>query len=240
MLGARKPVQVRLAQSIGLAIPETLFTNDPMAIRSLMRRHGGQVVFKVLTGVSWSEQESSWTPYTTMLQEEDLVEDFLLQATPGIYQALVEKNYELRITVMGEHVFAAKIRSQETLEGKLDWRRAYDELIMEPYTLPSVVADLCRRLVRKLGLIFGCLDFVVTPAGEYVFLEVNEMGQFLFLERYTEMPLLDAFCEFLLQGRADFSWSEDKATVRYKDVEPELEEFARNQARENQVEETGA
>jgi hypothetical protein len=234
MLASRKPIQSRLAQSVGLTIPETLYTNDPKAVRSLMGRHGGQVVFKVLTGVSWSEREASWSPYTTLVREEDLVEDFLLQAAPGIYQELVAKDFELRVTVMGEHVFAAKIRSQETVEGKLDWRRAYDELLMEPYRLPSDIADLCRTLLRKLGLVFGCLDFIVTPAGKYVFLEVNEMGQFLFLERYTSLPLLDAFCELLLQGRADFDWHEDKATVRYQDVEPEIESFARTRARDGE------
>lgn len=32
--------------------------------------------------------------------------------------------------------------------------------------------------MRKLGIIFGCFDFIVTPDEEYVFLEVNPMGQF--------------------------------------------------------------
>jgi hypothetical protein len=57
----------------------------------------------------------------------------------------------------------------------------------------------------------------VTPEGDYVFLEVNEMGQFLFIERCCGLPLLDAFSEFLLQGRADFQWSPDAVRVRYTD-----------------------
>jgi glutathione synthase/RimK-type ligase-like ATP-grasp enzyme len=153
----------------------------------------------------------------------------------------VLKDYELRVTVMGEHVLAVKIRSQETTEGRLDWRRAYDGLAMEPYSLSPAVADHCRQLVRRLGLVFGCLDFIVTPAGEYVFLEVNEMGQFLFVERYTGLPLLDAFCEFLLQGRVDFDWRPEEASLRYMDFETEIEEFARTQVKPNEAqEEAGA
>jgi hypothetical protein len=59
----------------------------------------------------------------------------------------------------------------------------------------------------------------VTPAGEYVFLEINQMGQFLWLEELLpELPLLDAFCELLLQRRADFEWSANRATVRFAEL----------------------
>ena len=67
-----------------------------------------------------------------------------------------------------------------------------------------------------MGLVFGCFDLVVTPEDEYVFLEVNQMGQFLFVERFCGLPLLDAFSEFLLQADADFSWRSDRVTARWK------------------------
>lgn len=75
----------------------------------------------------------------------------------------------------------------------------------------------CFTLLDELGLVFGCFDFVVTPSEDHVFLEVNEMGQFLFLERYCGLPLLDAFSEFLLQGRVDFEWNADEVQIRYTD-----------------------
>jgi hypothetical protein len=76
-----------------------------------------------------------------------------------------------------------------------------------------------RVLMRDLGLVFGCLDFIVTPSDECVFLEVNDMGQFLFVEAFTNIPLLDAFSELLLQGRPDFHWEPSKATVKMGDLE---------------------
>ena len=36
--------------------------------------------------------------------------------------------------------------------------------------------------MRKMGLVFCALDFIVTQDDEYVFLEVNEQGQFLWIE----------------------------------------------------------
>lgn len=124
---------------------------------------------------------------------------------------------------MGSHLFAAKILSQETQDGKVDWRKAYTELQMQPFSLPSAITEMCRELLRRLGLVFGCLDFIVTPAGDFVFLEINEMGQFLFVEKYTDLLLLDAFSEFLLQGRVDFGWQAAGAKIRYTEILPRVE-----------------
>ena len=61
-------------------------------------------------------------------------------------------------------------------------------------------------LMRMLGLAFGCIDLIVTPQGEYVFLEVNEMGQFLWVEqREPACPLLRAFATMLIEGRLNRS-----------------------------------
>jgi len=79
---------------------------------------------------------------------------------------------------------------------------------------------------------------VRTPEGDYVFLEVNEMGQFLFIERGCGLPLLDAFSEFLLQGRVDFEWNQDAVRVRYTDSDFEagaLTRFRELQSRHRSV-----
>jgi glutathione synthase/RimK-type ligase-like ATP-grasp enzyme len=228
----RKPYQHQIAVEVGFATPATLYTNDPQEIRAFLKRKGGRIAYKPFHGVTWDDGKTQWTPYTSLITESTLVEDDLLHAVPGIYQEIVPKDYELRLTVMGERVFSAKIRSQETLTGRLDWRRSYDELRIEACEVPSEVAERCRQMLHRLGLVFGCFDLIVTPAGEYIFLEVNQMGQFLFVERYAGIPLLDAFAEFLLQARPDFEWNEANVIDRYVDLMetlPRMEaEFARD------------
>lgn len=223
---SRKVYQISTARSLGFTIPDTLFTNDPEEIRSFIDLHGGQVVTKAFAGVPWQDEETYWVPFTSLLTKDLLVEDILLRAVPGIFQAVVPKAYELRVTVMGRHVLGAKILSQQTSLGKLDWRKAYSELKMESCKLPKQVEELCIRMLEDLGLVFGCFDFVVTPDGNHVFLEVNEMGQFLFVEHYTGAPLLDAFSELLLQGRADFTWDSAHPRIKYKDVEQKVQQMA--------------
>jgi hypothetical protein len=210
--------QHQFALEVGLEVPDTLYTNDPGEIRAFLREHPGQVVYKPLNMTAWRDDERYYMPFTHPLTEEQLVEDWLLQAVPGIYQVRVPKAYELRITMMGRRALAARLLSQETRGGKVDWRRAQDELRMEPFEVPAGILRQCFALMRKLDIVFGCFDFIVRPDGRYVFLEVNQAGQFLFAEKAAGLPLLDAFSEFLLQGSVDFDWSPDRGTVRYAEV----------------------
>lgn len=213
----RKPVQQNAAIAAGLRTPATLYTNDPDEIRSFLARHGGRIVYKPFRGASWRDDQTYWIPYTSLLTAQDLIEDSLLRAVPGIYQELVPKAFELRVTVMGNLVLGAKVLSQATETGRVDWRKAYHELRMEPFDIPPGLAAQCRSVVAALGLAFGCLDLIVTPRQEFVFLEVNEMGQFLFVENYAKVPLLDPFTELLIQGPA-FAWRSDAVAIRYEDV----------------------
>lgn len=195
-----KFLQLRTAGAVGLDIPETIFSNDPSLIRCFLSEHAGEMIYKPLTSATWIEDKRIWGCHTIRLTQDDLVSNELLAASPGIYQELIPKAFELRVTIIGCKAFAAKILSQESEHGKIDWRKAYDELSMERFELSEGVKQKCLDLMERLGLVFGCLDLVVTPDNRVVFLEINQMGQFLFLERQTGFPLLDAFTEFLLGG----------------------------------------
>jgi hypothetical protein len=161
----------------------------------------------------------------TLVTERDLAgfEDSLLRATPGIFQAHIPKAFELRVTFIGRRSFTAKLLSQETIGGRLDWRKSYSELKMEPFQLPKSVEERCWKLMQELGIVFGCFDFIVTPQNEFLFLEVNEMGQFLFVEYATDLPVLDAFCALLMAGSVNYFLDPGPARVRYKDLLPEVE-----------------
>lgn len=223
-----KPVQLAHAQEAGFRVPETLITNDPDSIRRFLAEQGGRMVFKPLTVSFWRDGEEIRTPYTQIITREDLVDDELLRAAPGIYQEPVAKAYEVRLTMMGRHPLAVRLFSQDTDAGRVDWRKSYGELVMEPMEVPPDVLEKAAGFLESMGLVFGCLDLIVTPDGEWVFIENNQGGQFLFLEQEAGLPVLDAFCEFLLQGRPDFDWSPDDAELSLADFEQPAMEWIAN------------
>ena len=61
--------------------------------------------------------------------------------------------------------------------------------------------------MHRLGIVFGSFDFIVTPDDEYVFLEVNEQGQFLWIEEYNaSFHMLDLFVHFLIHRSVGASY----------------------------------
>lgn len=208
-----KPTQLVWAQRCGLQIPATLVSNDPEEILVFFRAaKGRRVIYKTFNAL-----------VPTSLLTEDLLSDTdLLRWTPGIYQYYVEKDHEVRVTAIGERMFAVRINSQQTAHGSIDWREAQwkprgeaGDLVIEPAILPKAVQKACRQLLRSLGLIYGAIDLIVTPEKEYVFLEVNPSGQFLWVDYEAGLPLLDAMSEMLIQGTPHYRWDSRAPRVRF-------------------------
>jgi hypothetical protein len=176
-----KPVQLVEAIQSGLVIPDTLCSNDPCKIRNFLRAHPDQTIYKGFHPARWHGRAGESILFTSEIGLDDLPDDEVLRLGPGIFQKRIDKAYELRVTVMGDYACSAKLLSQQHPDARIDWRSAGKEVEVVSGELPDEIYDACRLMMSRLGIVFGCFDFAVTPQGQHVFLEVNEMGQFLWL-----------------------------------------------------------
>lgn len=214
-----KMYQTWAAKKVGLHVPDTLQSNNPEAIKAFQRRHGGAIICKPLVPQLWRNDHHRAFCFTTMMPPVEQVPADALRLHPAIYQPYVEKNFEARIIVFGGRQFGMKIDSQKQSATKLDWRGGRQRINgNELYQLPDDVFQACINLMAKLKIAYGAFDFIVTPSGEHVFLEVNEAGQFLFVEQCApENKIAHAFCHFLIHG--DLSeWREEDATFSLHDL----------------------
>ena len=216
-----KAWQLSHACAAGMRVPPTLFSSDPTQIRAFLRSHGPAIYKPFVTPV-WRTGDAVSLLYTASLSEDDLPEDEVLRLCPGIFQPRIDKSYELRVTIVGRHMVAVRLNSQDRELTRTDWRAGIGSIEMTPAVVPPELERRCFALMERLGLVFGCLDFIVTSAGEHVFLELNQMGQFLWLEHeMPELALLDAFCALLIAGRSDFTWDRRNPRVRFSDLRDE-------------------
>lgn len=77
----------------------------------------------------------------------------------------------------------------------MDWRDPEVSVSYSASSLTDEVKRMCRAMLAKLGLIYGAFDFVRTPEGELVFLEVNPTGEWAWLEDRLGFPMRDAFIQ---------------------------------------------
>jgi len=202
-----KPLQLKAAAKVGLRYPSTLMSNDPKKIKAFIENNASLgVVYKTFSPLMWFGDSESWLTYAGPITIDQLPSDDILQAVPGIFQVQIKKQYELRVTYFGDYYVAVKINSQIHPKAKQDWRFApVNELDLSRVFLPDDIDKKCRKLMIELNLEFGCFDLIVTPDNEYYFLEVNEQGQFLWVEDVNpEIPMLDIFADFLInKGKYD-------------------------------------
>ena len=219
-----KALQLHEAVRAGLRVPPTLCTNDPDRIRRFLEASSGQTIFKTFAPAQWKTATGVAMGFTNTVTLDDLPDDEILRLCPGIFQHQIAKDHELRVTYMGHHAVVAKLLSQQSAQGQIDYRAAFAGIEIEPSILPPAVDHACRRLMASLGLVFGCFDMIVTPEGEHVFIEVNEMGQFLWIEQFCpELLTLEPFCDFLSARRADFTWQPSGEPLRFADVVDEAQ-----------------
>ncbi|MGH3829560.1 MAG: MvdC/MvdD family ATP grasp protein [Pseudonocardiaceae bacterium] len=191
---AYKPVQLVRAAAAGLAVPDTLITNEPNAVREFAA--DGATVTKLVGGMAIDEEGVRKNVYTRLLEEGDFTDLRGVEHSTHLFQRWVPKARECRVTVIGPNITAAAITAGSP-QGYVDYRTDYDNLSCELVDPPERVIAGIRLLMTGFGLVFGALDFVITPAGEWVFLEINPTGQYGFIEHATGAPLSAQLADLL-------------------------------------------
>lgn len=169
-----------------MRVPDTLMTSDADAAQAFVDRHGiGGTIYKIFTATMrvWRE--------TRMLTADDLAQLSSLRLAPVIFQEYIPAVADVRVTIVGEQVFAMLIHSRGT-SYEVDFRVSLGEARTTATTLPTVVEDQLLRLMNEFGLAYGAIDLRLTDDGDYVFLEINPAGEFLFCEVGAGLPITDA------------------------------------------------
>lgn len=207
----RKILQLRVAVDVGLAVPDTLVTNDPDAARAFVDRLGpGRVIRKAFRNISEAPRQ------TAVVGAEELARLDLVRYAPVIFQGFVAAELDLRVTVVDGEVFAAQIRSDA--DHQVDYRLGLGTADVRAHQLPDEVEDRLRELMARLGVSYGAIDLRLTPQGEYVFLEINPGGEYLFASQRTGQPVPQAIAAALTRGDAAARAGRSDLRQRYLDA----------------------
>ncbi|WP_163994591.1 ATP-grasp domain-containing protein [Pyxidicoccus caerfyrddinensis] len=202
-----KGEQLLRAARLGFCVPPSLVTNRRGDVDAFRAKLDGDIIFKALSSptlaaseVALEDRSAGSLPTTRITDEHAAALDAVVEL-PCFFQQHVPKRHELRVTVIGDRVFAARIDSQEDPRTETDYRDFSAEIRYAAERLPPEVERRCLELVHSYGLNYGAIDLIVTPGGEYVFLENNPGGQFLFIEELVpELDMTGALAACLVQG----------------------------------------
>jgi glutathione synthase/RimK-type ligase-like ATP-grasp enzyme len=195
-----KALQLAQATKAGLATPMTLISNEPERAAAFCAALGeSECAIKPLIATRVDGEEGARLPLTTTIPRGHRLDSVAL--APSIFQPYIEKAYELRCVVMGDKIFTARLNSQQKESARMDWRAAAVEeegdVDHEVFELPERIEVALHRLVRSFDINFASIDIIVTPDGEFVFLDLNPNGQWLWLEEELGLPLVASMADLL-------------------------------------------
>lgn len=187
---ASKMLQLSIAKTLGIKIPDTVFSNTKDAFLPMLQKHSEISLKPIGADGFFTDDNMEYVFYSRKAKSSEILTqpNEAFTQTACFLQNYVDKKYELRITVCNQDIVACKIDSQllDDDKGKIDWRQGYDYgLKQEIVDIPNRIKDFCITFLQKIHLNFGCFDFIVTPDDEYVFLECNPNGQWMWIELAT-------------------------------------------------------
>ena len=194
-----KPVQLAAASAVGLRIPDTMITSDPDAAYRWARNLGRPVIYKPLSGVWHADEGQVRVIYTTVVDDIETLRDPALAQTAHLFQEQMAKAFEARTVVVGDQVFTVRIDASSD-NARQDWRSDYDALTYTPIQLPAETAAALVALHQRLGLVYGAVDLICRPSGDWVFLELNQAGERGWLAGATGVPIAGALADVMTGG----------------------------------------
>lgn len=191
--------QYSTAHKIGLRTPPFVCSNDKQFLKNSFC-NGKEKVIKFMNQDFYKIEEGVYKGiYVNKVKFNDLEKFQSVGENPIILQDYISKSFEVRYTVVGKEHFVCKIDSQLSKIANVDWRR-YD-LANTPHSIinpPENIREKVNKFMSEFNLNYGAIDFIIDKNGEWFFLELNSMGQFLWIEDLTGLEISDHIAKWLI------------------------------------------
>jgi ATP-GRASP peptide maturase of grasp-with-spasm system len=171
---------LQLANKCGLKVPSTIITTNKREVFEFSKKNKGRIITKAIKDRIHLKFKGSNYYANTILVERKTIGEFPETFIPTLFQTCIEKRYELRIFYLDGECYSSVIFSQSDPKTIIDFRN-YNMLKPNrvcPYMLPLKISRKISKLMTRLNLRTGSIDMLVNQDGEYVFLEINPIGQF--------------------------------------------------------------
>lgn len=193
------------AARCGLRVPHTRVLNNRRDLLAYYHQLDGQLISKPIADVrnAYQRQEHTYVILTNTIDEAriaGLPEYFF----PSLFQERVAVACEIRVFYLDGRFFSTTTltsRPERSVDKKLDSTAEHVHYV--PYQVPRAVEQRLHALMQAIGLNIGSIDLLRTPEGEYVFLEINPVGQYLAESTFCNYALEKEIADWLIQPTSE-------------------------------------
>jgi len=186
-----KLYNLRVAHDLGINIPKTTFCKHLRDLKYFVESHG-EAILKGIDQNGFTILKNYFFGESTILA--DASTNFSILPEMGAYtlvQEHIRKTSDLRIFYLDGKIFSTAIFSQNDPQTRIDFRRYNDENPnrIQPFKLPNVEEEKIHKLMQKLDYKTGSIDYIYSNDKRFVFLEINPIGQYDFIDKRTNLFL---------------------------------------------------
>jgi len=180
-IAERKLYQLKIATRLGLTIPKSIVTNDLNKASVFLKNNQNAIIKPISNGLQVID-DTVYSIYTSSIKPDffDNQNFDEIFETPVLLQEKVMNKYDIRVTIVGETIFAVRIKKLNSND--VDWRKPEIEKEYSVIDLPHKLKEQLLKMNRFFNLRYSAIDLIQTLNGDYIFLEINPVGEWVWLE----------------------------------------------------------
>ena len=184
VIASNKINQLQVADRLGFNVPRYLVTNSVEEAKNFLGVTEAQHIVKPLaSGYIEREEGNDSLIYTNQVTPQHMEKLNLVRTCPVLFQVKVNKQLDVRITVIDEQMTAVVLEKKVEDSQELDIRRDNMEgMHYRLIELPASVRKGIEHLMSHYRLRFAAIDMAIDFEGNWWFFEVNPNGQWAWLD----------------------------------------------------------
>lgn len=191
---------LEMAKEVGLKTPNYQIIINGRQLDNSRQSLGKLVSKPVANGIYDIVDNKRFYTYTELIEDSFYQENTDTVFFPSLICELVEKEFEIRTFYLDGQFYSMSIFSQSDQQTMIDFRK-YTNNRREPYKLPDDIEEKIKKLFDEVDLNCGSVDLIFDKQGNFIFLEINPVGQFDMTSRPCNYNLHKKVAQYLRYGK---------------------------------------
>lgn len=188
-----------IARRNNLKIPDYEVVINGKQLLATKQSLGTSVTKAISNGVQWESENYRFYTYTELIEDSFYEKSVNATFFPSLVTRLIEKELEIRTFYIDGSFFSMAIFSQSDRKTSIDFRK-YTNNRNEPYKLPTYIEEKLKSIFAELELNCGSADLILDKRGNYIFLEINPVGQYAMTSLPCNYNLDKKIANYLING----------------------------------------
>ena len=204
-INLNKLTLIHEAEKVGLRVPETrILSSQKSALEFLEYLNAHKIIIKQFSDRSrfyYIKNDSVYFSFVKSLGKKHIIEHLEDRFFPTLFQEKIEIEYEVRVFYIDGQFFASAILMSKGYQND-DRKIAMEnpDVHVVRYALAPNIKKQVQQLMVNIGLLMGAIDLIKSKDGDYYFLEVNPIGQYLFESDKCNYHIAKHIAEYLIEN----------------------------------------